>query len=646
MYPFLFRPFKLKGLVIPNRILMAPMGNNLADPRGMVTPRTRAYYLERARGGVGMIITEAVAVNLAGRHRAGGLSLFDSSHEDGMGRLVEALHDQGSTVAIQLNHSGRLVDPNVSGGRVMGPSAIQAPPRTVLPTPFTIKEIEETISDFAQSAKRAVDLGFDAIEIHGAHGYLVHQFFSPRSNQRKDPYGEDLEGRMRFPLEIVRSIRESVSEDFPLIFRISAVEEEEGGIVVEEAISLGKALKAAGVDILHVSAGTTEGPRSSVYTIQPQALPEGCLIHFAERFRKEVGPPVIAVGRITRPEMAERFLTEGRVDLIALGRGLLADPQWPNKAAGKLKGPIRECIACNRCVETVINQNPIACSVNPLTGNEERLPLKMAVTPKKIAVAGAGPAGLEVASTAASLGHRVLLYEKEKRIGGQLWEASAPPYKGLLQKLIRYYESRVSETGVDLHLGEELTEETLKRQAVDAVIVATGSHAIRPAVPGADQPHVVMARDVLLGEPFLGDRIVVVGGGLVGCETAELLAGRGKAIKIIEMLDDVALDVEARTRLLLLERLDQLGVEIATGCKLRSIGRDHIVAEAEGHECAIPADTVVLAIGRMPENELASRLKAGGLKFHTVGDCAGSKNIKEAIHQGFRVVCENLTPPE
>ena len=645
-YPRLFKSFKVRKLVIPNRILMAPMGNNLSGADGIVTPRTRAYYLQRARGGVGMIITEAVAVNLTGRHRAGSLCLFNSSHEDGMRRLVEDIHHAGSKVAIQLNHAGRLVDPKVSGGRVVGPSEIPALLGKTSPSPLTVKEIQQTVSDFARAGQMAVLLGFDAVEIHGAHGYLIHQFFSPRSNQREDQYGGSLKGRMRFALEIVKSVRESVGNHLPIIFRISAEEYEAGGYSLAQAISLGKALRDAGVDILHVSAGTTERPQSSLYTIQPQALPEGCLIQFAERFRKEVGPPVIGVGRIASPEFAERLLMENRVDLVASGRGLLADPQWPNKAAGKTKGPIRRCLACNRCIETIINQNPIACCVNPLTGNENKFPLKKASRPKKIALVGAGPAGLEAACTAASLGHRVLLYEKESRIGGQLWEAAVPPNKALLKNLINYYESRLAQSEIEVHLEEEFTEKTLQGQTLDAVILATGSCATRPSIPGVNQPHVLTARDVLADPSTLGERILVVGGGWVGCETAEFLAHEGKTVRLIEMLDDIALDVEPRTRILLLERLARLGIEITTGCKLKSIGRDDIVAEVQGRELRIPVATVVLAVGCRANTELEVKLKKGHYKVQTIGDCRDPANIKEAVHQGFRVICEYLETAE
>ena len=621
---------------------MPAMGNNLAGPDGMVTPRTRAYYLARAKGGVGMIITEAVAVNLSGRHRAGGLCLFDESHEDGMRKLVEDIHLAGSKVAIQLNHAGRLVDPEVSGGRVVGPSEIPTVLGKTLPRPLSVKEIQQIVSDFARAAQRALLLGFDAIEIHGAHGYLIHQFFSPRSNQREDQYGGDLKGRMRFPLEIVKSVRQSVGNHMPVIFRISAEEYEPGGYSLTEAIALGKALKDAGADILHVSTGTTERAQSSLFVIQPQALPEGCLIQFAERFRKEVGPPVIGVGRIASPEIAERLLAEDRVDLIASGRGLLADPQWPNKAAGKTRGPIRKCLACNRCVETITNQNPIACCVNPLTGSENDYPLKKTSKPQKIVLVGAGPAGLEAACTAASLGHRVLLYEKEDRIGGQLWDAAIPPHKAGLKNLIRYFETRLAQSKVEVHLAEEFTANTLQGKTVDAVILATGSCAIRPPIPGMNQPHVLTARRALADPSSLGEGILVVGGGWVGCETAEFLADKGKAVRLIEMLNDIALDVEPRTRVLLLQRLARLGVEITTGCELKFINGDDIIAEVEGRELRIPADTVVLAVGCRANTELENKLKANHYKVYTIGDCRDPANIKAAVHQGFRVIIESL----
>lgn len=641
-YPHLFRPFKIKDLLIPNRILMAAMGNNLSGAQGVVTPRTMAYYLERAKGGVGMIITEAVAVSLAGRHRAGGLVLYDGSHEDGLGRLAEAIHTAGSKVAIQLNHGGRLVDPKISGGRVVAPSGIPAVPGRPLPQPLTIEEIQETITDFAQAAQRGAKLGFDAIEIHGAHTYLIHQFFSPRSNLRKDEYGGSLENRMRFPLEVAKAVREAVGYRLPVIFRLSAEEGEQDGYALEEALALGKQLRNAGVDILHVSAGTTERPESSLYCIQPGAMPEGCLIHFAERFREEVGPPVIGVGRIISPDIAEHFLEENKIDLVAMGRGLLADPEWPNKVSNNIRGPIRRCIGCNLCIEAISHQEPITCTVNPLTGNEDRLPLRGASVSKKIAVVGAGPAGLEAACTASFLGHQVLLYERKDRIGGQLCEAATPPHKNLLKFLIDYYEDRLAEMDVEVHLGEELTERTLAGKEVDVVVVATGSRPIRPSIPGAEQPCMVMARDVLLGLSPVGKNVLVVGGGFVGSETAEFLAEQGKKVWLIEMLDDIALNVEPRTRVLLLQRLERLEVETRTGCKLQSINRDYVVVEVNGERKTMTVDSVVLAIGYEPNRDLETKLQKGGWKVISIGDSRSPGNIKEAVHQGFLAAYEEL----
>ena len=641
-YLHLFRPFKIKDLAIPNRILMAAMGNNLSGAEGIVSPRAMAYYVARARGGVGMVITEAVAVSLVGRHRAGGLLLFDRFHEEGLRRLAEAIHEAGSLVAIQLNHGGRLADPTITGGRIVAPSNIPAVPGAPVPLAMGLDEIKETVSDFARAAERAVGLGFDALEIHGAHTYLIHQFFSPRSNQREDEYGGSLENRMRFPLGVAKAVREAVGDRFPMLYRLSAEEYEAGGYTIEEALALGRELRNCGVDIVHVSAGTTERPQSSLYCIQPGTMPEGCLLPLAERFRKEVGPPIVGVGRLTSPEISEQLLKEGKIDLVAIGRGLLADPEWPHKAENKVSGPIRKCIGCNRCIESISHQEAIMCTVNPLTGNEHKLRSRKASKPKKIAVVGAGPAGLEAACTGSFMGHRVLLYERQNRVGGQLWEAAAAPRKHILKSLINYYESRLAETDVELHLEEEFSEKTLKEKKVDAVVLATGSRPNRPSIPGLDHSHVTVAREVLLGLSRVGKTVLVVGGGLVGCETAEFLADQGKKVVLIEMLHDIALGVEPRTRVLLLERLERLKVDIRTGCKLQAVNGVNVLVEVGGKGETITAESVVLATGYEPNNALALSLPEREYKVKTIGDCWAPSNIKEAIHQGFHVMYEGL----
>lgn len=641
-YPFMFEPFKIKDLVVQNRIVMPSMGNNLSNAQGHLTPRAIAYYLARAEGGVGLIITEAVPVSLTGKHRVGCLCLFEPAHEEGMKRLTDAIHEAGSKVAIQLHHAGRLVNPQVSGGQIVSASEIPVRAGTPIPQALSPKAIRETISDFARAAKRALRIGFDAIEIHGAHGYLIHQFFSSRSNQRTDDFGGSLENRMRFPLEIAKAVKEAAGDDFPLIFRISAKEYEEGGYKLGEALALGKKLRDAGVDILHVTAGTTEGPQSSLYCIQPQAMPEACLAQFAETFKREVGLPVIGVGRISRPETAEQLLRDNKVDLVAMGRALLADPEWTKKVKDGIKRLIRQCTACNGCIEAITNQEPITCSVNPLTGRENQVPFMMPSKPKKIMVVGAGPAGLEAACMAASLAHRVSLYEREDRIGGQLWAASAPPHKALLKTIINYYEARLPQFDIELHLGEDVTEKAFEGKRPDLLILATGCRPIRPPLPGVDQPNVVMARDVLSGLCTVGENVLVVGGGLVGSETAEFLAEQGKKVRLIEELEAVALDVEPRTRVLLLERLNRLGVETMTCCKLQSIANAQAIVEFKGQRLTVPADSVVLAVGSEPNNELELKLRICGCKIKVIGDCRTPGNIKEAVHQGFWTVYEDL----
>jgi NADPH-dependent 2,4-dienoyl-CoA reductase/sulfur reductase-like enzyme len=371
-------------------------------------------------------------------------------------------------------------------------------------------------------------------------------------------------------------------------------------------------------------------------------MPEGCLAHFAETFRTEVGLPVIGVGRIARPDTAESLLKAEKVDLVAMGRALLADPDWPNKVKDPDRGPMRPCIACNRCLEAISTQEPITCSVNPLTGLEDRLPLAPSSPSKRVAVVGAGPAGLEAACTAASLGHQVSLHERSDRIGGQLWAASAPPHKSLLRSVIDYYEARLPRLGVESLLGREVTPRTFEDTRPDLLILATGSRPIYPPLPGIDGPNVVTAQDVLLGACHLGDTVLVVGAGLVGSETAEFLAEQGKRVRLIEQLEEIAADVEPRTRFLLLERLRRLGVETLTRCKLVSIADGQADVETEGRRLTLPADSVVLAAGSESDDQLRAMLQNVGVEIIAIGDCRTPGNIHEAIHQGFWDVCGAL----
>jgi len=634
-YPHLFEPYQIKDLILKNRIVMPAIGTNLSDRKGNVTPRALAYYLARANGGVGLITTEAIPVNLTGKHRAACLCLFEKSHDASMRHLTSSIHEAGSKVAIQLHHAGRLGDPEVSGQCIVSASEVPVRDGAPIPKALNITEIKKTVTDFACAAQRAKNVGFDAIEIHGAHGYLIHQFFSPRSNRRMDAYGGNLKNRMRFPLEIAKAVRDAVGDDFPIIFRLSVFEGEEGGYGVEEALGLANELRYAGIDVIHVSAGTAERP---IYVVQPRALPEACLVQYAQMIKKEVGLPVITVGRIARPEIAEESLRDSKVDLVAMGRALLADPEWPTKVKIGMQKTIRPCIACNRCLESIFKQEPICCSINPLTGFEYSLMLKRPRRSKKVAVVGAGPAGLEAACTAASIGHRVVLYERENRIGGQLWAAAAPPHKSILKEIITYYESRLAELNIRLQLGREVTEGIFEAERSDILILASGSRPICPSVRGVGACNALFAQQVLLGSRVSGQNVMVIGGGLVGSETAEFLAEQGRRVTLVEMLDDIALNVEPMTRMLLLKRLGRLNVNVMTRCKLESISRTAAIVEQRGHRLTLPCDSLVFACGFEPNNQLESKGREAGWNVKVIGDCKAPGTIKEAVHEGFLAV--------
>lgn len=646
LYPSVFEPFEIGSLRLRNRVIMAPMGNNLSSREGEVTSKTIAHYVRRAEGGVGMILTEAVPVSEEGKHRANCLCLYQPQHERALGELVTRVHEAGAKIGIQLHHAGALADPAVNGGRTVSASAIKIEGRP-LPEPLEEDGIRRIVGSFERAARQAVKIGFDAIEIHGAHGYLLHQFFSWRTNLRKDAYGGSLENRMRFPLEVAKAVREAVGNSVPVFYRISAIEGKGVGYSIEESLVLGHRLKEAGVDALDVSAGSSESYQLSVYVTQPYSLPEGALADIIARFKKDVSIPVIGVGRISRPETADRLLREGKMDLVALGRALLADPLWCRKAKGELPGPIRPCIACNRCIETISKQLPITCSVNPLLGSEDA---KLAAGPKKrkIVVVGGGPSGMQAAIAGASLGNSVVLYERSTRLGGSMLEASLPPYKAALKELLRYLEEELKRLDVKVILDMEADEDVILRERADVVVLGTGAKPIMPKIEGLEgSSFMLSAKDVLREEARVGRRAAIVGGGMVGCETAEYLATRGRKVVLIEMAERIATDMEPRSRLLLVERLEKLKVKIFTGHEVKAgkateEGLLLVIRSREGKDTKLLVDSLIIAVGFRPEKSLSVRLKQRGIEPVEVGDCKRVGNIKEAIHQGFWWMYENI----
>ena len=625
-----FSPFRVKNLTLKNHIVLPPMATWYATNCGEVTPRLVSYHQERAAGGVGLNIVEFTVVDALRKLDPHQLGIYDDSHIPGLTELVQAVHEAGGKIAIQIAHGGRRTRSAQNGGRrPWAPSAISELGGEI-PYEMSQSQIEYLEDCFLQAARRAKQAGFDAIEIHNAHGYLIHQFLSPLSNQRTDKYGGTLENRSRFALEILARVRQAVGDDFPISCRISGDEFLDGGVSLAEAKLFAKLLEKGGADLIHVSAGVLE---STERTIPPQAQEHGCNIGLAAEIKRSVNIPVIGVGRIKTLQEAETLLREKKVDLVAMGRAHIADPELLQKARNG--GNIRPCIACNQgCIGRLNSGVAITCLVNARVGREYQLrSLGKATAPKKIAVIGGGPGGMEFARVASSRGHKVTLFEKEKELGGRFRVAAIAPKKSEINEFIDYLSRSLRELGVEIKTGITIKAEDLANlKDYDEIVIAAGGDPVHLPVADA-QANVAVAEDVLQNKIPLGSKIVVVGGGMVGCETADWIAQNGKQVVIVEQLAQVANDVEVRTRKMLLARLESHNVEIICNAKAESFGKDKIVCSQLGVQFEIEGvDNIVLALGYRANGVMPQTPSA---KVHRIGDCVEPRKAIAAIHEGF-----------
>jgi len=641
----LFEPAKIGNLSIKNRIVMAPMGNQgLVELDGRFSPRGIEYFAVRARGGVGLITTGCVLIdNEVEPKVADHWSLMPRIDSVRficrISELADAVHDYGAKLSLSLTGGyGRVISRNIfpQAKQPVGPSPLPwLWDESVITKELTTTEVEEIVKAFELAAERAKLSGVDAIEIHGHEGYLIDQFMTSLWNKRTDKYGGDLEGRLRFPIEIIGAIKRGAGSDFPVIFRYGAKHYLPGGREVEESQEIAKRLEKAGADALHVDAGAYE---SWPWSHPPMYQPPGCLVDMAEAIKKVVKIPVIAVGKLGYPELAESVLKEGKADFIALGRPLLADPDWPIKVKEGKLDDIRFCIGDqDGCLDRIFNFKYLSCTVNPAAGMEKELAINQTEKPKSVLVIGGGPAGMEAARVAALRGHKVALWEKNNYLGGNLIAAAIPDFKQDIRWYTNYLSTQIEKLGVDIELGKKASTELVQKTAPELVIVATGSTPLVPEIEGVDRDKVVTAIDVLLGKKEIGETIVVAGGGMIGCELAVYLGQKGKKITIVEMLEDIATDLGRSGRMKLMEMLDESHVEILTGTKLLKITEEGAIFENNGGEKVLKSDTIVLALGLKAEAALSEELNDKVPELYVIGDCVKPRKIINAVWEAYRV---------
>jgi len=637
----LLEPGKIGRLSLKNRIVMAPMLTGLAVQwgEGELSQRDIDYYVARAKGGVGLIITGCMRPNRKLEASIEEPAVNSPRCVFWLNDLAEAVHDYGTKVCVQLSPGlGRVQDPNpdLPHGGLVGPSALTCfsdPSITV--RKLTIEEIEQLIRDFEFSAKIISTAGIDAIEIHGHEGYLLDEFKTALWNKRTDKYGGDLDGRMRFPLELVEAAKKGAGADFPITYRYGLTHYLDGGREIEEGLEIARRLEAAGVDALHIDAGCYE---TAYWPHPPTYQPPGCMIDMAEMVKKAVSIPVIAVGRLGYPELAERVLQEKKADFIALGRPLLADPEWPNKVKEGRLEDIRPCLGCHEgCIGGFKFSKHISCAVNPQTGNELNLALTPAEKKKSVVVVGGGPAGMEAARVAATRGHKVTLIEKGYELGGKLIPAAVPAFKSDYRLLINYLSTQIKKLGVTTKLGTEATPELIEAMKPEVVFIASGTTPIIPKIPGVENEKVVTTVDVLLGKKGVGESVVIIGGGSIGCETALYLVQKGKKVTIVEILDSVVRDMYWVNRMHLLKLLADAKVKILTDTKvLEVVDEGIIIADERGKRSTLETDTIVLAVGLQSSRELVKTLQDKIPEVYAIGDCVEARNVLNAIWEGFR----------
>lgn len=631
MFKSMFEPLSIGPMKVNNRFVVPPMSNNYALASGELSERSLAYYQERAKGGFGLITIEATVIDPTAK---GGLRkhcLFDDSQVSALKKVVDACHLYGSKIMIQLQHAGPEGSAKAAGYPLKSASRVQAVFSKDIPLEMTTKQIYELVEIYGDAALRAKKAGIDAVEIHMAHGYLVSSFISPQTNKRVDEFGGCFENRMRLPKLIIENIRQKVGYNIAVLARINSCDEVTGGLTVEDSMAVASYLENLGIDGIDVSRSIH---LKDEYMWAPAAIHQGFNLEHVKSIKDVVNIPIITVGRYNDPFLPDLIVKKGYADMVALGRQSIADPHFPNKTAGNKLEEITPCIACLQgCVRNMFCGKPIECLVNPFVGYEEYLDQKCQVS-KKVMVVGGGVGGLFTAYQLSKKGHHVSLYEKESVLGGQMRLAAVPPGKGDITQMVRNYIVFCQKYDVDIHLSSEVNEKMIKELAPDVLVIATGAKPLIPCIEGIE--NCLNAIDVLDGKVQCGEKTLVIGGGLVGCETADYLGQRGFDVTLVEAKDDIVEDIISEHRIYLMKNFVENQVEVFTSSPVLKVNKNSAVINRNDSQVELKGfDSIVLALGSKAYQPFNKQFAN---EQYVIGDAKDARRAIDALKEAREII--------